>query len=72
MGLSQNDMLLSIILIIIMGAVVICAEKKDLIEILNRQALPIRWCIYIFAIIVIIMFGVYGELSEQAFIYLQF
>lgn len=71
-GLSESDAMLLFILFLLMMILEVLGERRNLLRALNKQALPVRWLAYIVMILVIIMFGVYGELSEEAFIYLQF
>ena len=39
---------------------------------LQRQILPVRWSIYLVGIFSVILFGIYGSLTEASFIYFQF
>lgn len=46
------------------------AERKDLLALLKGCRLPVRWVVYYAALLVIILFGVYGKTGT--FIYFQF
>lgn len=72
LGLGREDMLLAIVLVIFLIVVEMIQRKKDIRVKLQQQCLPIRWSVYLLLIFSIIMFGIYGDLSEASFIYFQF
>lgn len=39
---------------------------------LQRRALPVRWLVYMVGILSVVLFGIYGSLTEASFIYFQF
>lgn len=73
-GMKKPDFILAILLIILFGVVEIIEEffNIDLQQIFCRFPYGIRVSIYVFALMFVIMFGIYGNLSESSFIYLQF
>jgi len=73
LGLSWKQMMIALISIAIMISISTMQEKFSLREKLSNQTLWFRWSIYIIAIFVIAVFGVYGPgYSGQQFIYMQF
>lgn len=74
MGLTyQTVILLGIGLLILLLADLCKYKKIDLIEVICRQGLWLRWLVYLFGIFGILIFGVYGPgYDAQAFIYFQF
>ena len=62
MGLSREDLVIALIgIIIVFIGDVILEKKPDFIEKIPSLALPLRWAIYYFVIIMIVVFGAYGE-----------
>ena len=55
---------------------VICdllAERGSVLAGLERQALPVRWAVYLALMFAVIIFGVYGpNYDAAAFIYFEF
>ncbi len=64
------DFATAILLIVFLQLVELIERKERVIDILNRRNAIVRWAVYYFIIIVIILFGQF-ELSSQ-FIYFQF
>jgi len=73
LGLSAADYIIAaagLTLLIIIGTL---QKKTDIRELLERRALPVRYCIYLAIVFSIIIFGAYGEGYDAAqFIYNQF
>lgn len=46
--------------------------KKNMVKLLNNQSFVFRWLVYLSIVMVIIIFGVYGDRNIQEFIYFQF
>ena len=46
--------------------------RKGLINLLDEQSIIFRWSVYMSIVLVIIIFGVYGDRDIQEFIYFQF
>ncbi|MBE6072833.1 MAG: MBOAT family protein [Clostridium butyricum] len=73
LGLNVPEFVLVIISIIILILIDYLKTKFDLLDKLSKQNLIFRWCIYIIAVLSILLFGVYGSgYSVQQFIYAQF
>lgn len=73
LGLNPSEFILSIISIIILIVIDYLKTKYDLLDELSKQNIVFRWCIYIIAVLSILLFGVYGSgYSAQQFIYSQF
>ena len=73
LGLSWKQFMISIIGIAVLIMVSMLQKKFSIREKLASQTLWFRWSIYLTAILVIVIFGVYGPgYSGQQFIYMQF
>lgn len=64
------DFILSCVLIAALMVADLFCEKMNPCFILKKRALPVRWATYLFMLLSIILFGVYGNLTN--FIYFQF
>jgi alginate O-acetyltransferase complex protein AlgI len=71
-GLKTNEFKVIILSILLLFAGELLHLKYNLIELLNKQGLIFRWSFYISIVIVIVLFGVYGDENIQEFIYFQF
>ena len=73
LGLDRADFTVALAAL---GVLIVCdvlAEKRDQVEALERQALPLRWTAYLLLAFTIIIFGIYGPKYESAaFIYFAF
>jgi hypothetical protein len=71
-GLKENEF--TFLVFSIFGLIFIerFHRKKSLFKILNKQVMSLRWGVYIFVGVFIILFGVYGETIGSEFIYFQF
>ncbi len=69
-GVSDFDLLLSLILIVFVMVVSYYQEKIGLSGFFKKRSLLVRWSIYYTAIIIIVCLGVYE--STKPFIYFQF
>ena len=73
LGLNSKEFLAGVIGIVIILIINTLETKINVIDNLLKQNLLFRWFIYIFTILIILIFGVYGlGYSEQQFIYFQF
>ncbi len=72
LGLENQDLILSFILIVFLILVDVVSSKWNIYECIQKLILPVRWAIYMAGIFVIILFGIYGDLSAESFIYFQF
>ena len=68
-GLSKNDLILSVILIFFLETIHFIQSKKSLSEIFMQKPSYVRWSIYCRFIIVILFLGVF---ENRQFIYFQF
>lgn len=73
-GLDVANWVIVIAMIVIMFVVGVIHERNISIrEVLSRQILIVRWTVYLAAILIVLVFGVYGtEYDAAAFIYQQF
>ena len=69
LGLKRYDLLIALVSIILMETVHIIQRKKEIRKILLSKSPVIRWGLYISAVFIILLFGVF-HLKE--FIYFQF
>lgn len=72
LGMQKEDFVFSIILIVLLMILEYLHTKTDLYEFIQNRPLPVRWTIYMAGIFIVILFGVYGTLSANSFIYFQF
>ncbi|AOR23079.1 MBOAT family O-acyltransferase [Clostridium taeniosporum] len=73
LGLNSSEFIIAIIGIVIVMFIDNLQKKENLIEIFNTQNFVFRWAVYVFTIIIICIFGIYGSgYSAQQFIYFQF
>lgn len=74
MGTSAQEFIFSIIVICIFMILEWIQEygKADLLTKFNHMPVVVRYAVYIFALMFLIMFGVYGSLSPESFIYQKF
>jgi len=66
---SNNDFVFGLILVVFLYAVEYLNEKYDLVSVVGKKHIVLRWALYIAAIFFVISFGVFEELE---FIYFQF
>ena len=71
LGLSSGNFNLSVILIVSLLLIEFINKHYPLRDLFNQQIRPIRWLTYVSLILIIILYGVYGEDSPE-FIYFQF
>ncbi len=69
---NNNELVLSFILIGIIALFDITNTKISIINAVEELVLPIRWLIYLTVLFTIIMFGRYGSLTSDSFIYFRF
>lgn len=64
-------LLIAIAMLIVID--ILIYNKVNMVERIEKRSLIIRWPIYIFLLVVILIFGIYGPgYSEAQFIYFQF
>lgn len=73
LGLNPPEFMLSLICIIVLIVIDYLKTKCDVLEKLSNQCFLFRWSVYIFAVLFLLLFGVYGSgYNAQQFIYSQF
>ncbi len=73
LGLSQNEWIISILALELLFVVSFMRERGANAMSIVSQKLPIRWLVYLYLMISIIVFGMYGPgYSANAFIYAGF
>ncbi len=73
LGIGQRNFLALILCIVLMAIVEHFQEKGNMREMLFRQHIIVRWCIYLGAIALVAVLGVYGPgYSATQFLYGQF
>ena len=72
LGMNKQDMIFSIVMIVLLILVDVFKGKYDLYEIVQRMHFTIRWTLYLLGIFSVILFGYYGDLTEGAFVYFAF
>lgn len=75
LGLNHTEFWIAVISLVVLLIVDVIRYKKDmqLYEYLNTKMLPLRWGVYIFLIVAIYVFGIYGFAYDAAqFYYFQF
>lgn len=72
LGIKWYELCFSIMLIGVIFIMDIISEQNSMIDIIERQILPIRWIIYLGFLFALILFGMYGSLAADSFIYVSF
>ena len=70
-GLKENEFSLLMLTILSLVFIERYHRKQSLFKILNQQAMPFRWAVYVCIAVFIVLFGVYGETIASEFIYFQ-
>ena len=69
----EDTVILLIAIAILIVIDILIYNKVNMVERIEKRSLIIRWPIYIFLLVVILIFGIYGPgYSEAQFIYFQF
>ena len=72
-GMDQPDFTVALVTLAVLAVCDLLAERADVLAGLERQALPLRWLVYLLLMFAVIIFGVYGpEYDAAAFIYFEF
>ena len=71
-GMDQYDLYVSFFVILLLFFIELCSQKFNLYEILQSRNFMVRWSLYIILILIIMVFGIYGDYDESQFIYFQF
>lgn len=69
-GLNQYHMTVVLLAIMLLWGIDLMQEKMKIRDELAKQMLPFRWCVSILAVLIILIFGLYGPgYDATAFIY---
>lgn len=66
---KNHNVVLGVLLIVILFVIEYLHAKYDLLRSFNKQNIIFRWTVYLIAVMVVLILGVY---SQEAFIYFQF
>ena len=72
LGIKANEWYLSCAMILLALVMDVFSEHCSISEWIEQRTLLIRWLIYLVFLFAIILFGVYGSLTAQSFIYVSF
>jgi hypothetical protein len=72
MGMDQKDFYISIISLFLLVAVHWFQRDRNLYLKLQQQWTPIRWGVYLGILLIVMIFGIYGNEKQADFIYFQF
>jgi len=72
LGLGRREFKIALISIFVLLAANLLETKFDLMNLLRKQALIVRWGFYISLALYILFYGVYGGNEKAVFIYFQF
>lgn len=73
MGMTGKELLVAAFFILLFGCISTLQQKMQVRELIARQNLPVRWAIYIAAIFIVLIFGVYGPgYDASAFVYMAY
>ena len=72
-GMDRPDFIVAAASLAVLVICDLLAERGDVLAGLERQALPVRWAVYLALMFAVIIFGVYGpNYDAAAFIYFEF
>ena len=72
-GIGRQNFIALILCIILLAVIEHWQEKGNMREMLSRQHMIVRWCVYLGAIALVAVLGVYGPgYSATQFLYGQF
>lgn len=72
-GLDRKEVFLAAVCILIFGMISIIQQRMSVRDFIARQNLPVKWGIYIAAVLTIVIFGVYGAgYDASAFVYMAY
>mgnify|MGYP003667452434 FL=1 len=72
LGLVWREFKIAIIAILVLLGANILERKYNLLDLLRKQNLVIRWAFYLVLTLYVLFYGVYGSNEKAAFIYFQF
>ena len=72
-GMDRPDFIVAAVSLTVLVICDLLAERGSVLAGLERQALPVRWAVYLALMFAVIIFGVYGpNYDAAAFIYFEF
>ena len=71
-GFKSNEFIVIVCSILLLFIFEYFHFNKNMVKFLNNQSIVFRWLIYLGIVLVIVIFGVYGDRNIQEFIYFQF
>lgn len=72
-GLTNKELTLAMLCILLFGIISVMQQRMSVREFIARQNIPVRWAIYLMAIVAVVIFGVYGEgYDASAFVYMAY
>ena len=71
-GITTQEWYFSLAMLALMGVVDLVNEHISLVDLIERQFFMVRWGVYLLLIFITILFGMYGSLSAESFIYVSF
>lgn len=72
LGLEERELKIAIISIIVLLIANLMERKFNLMNLLRKQHIIMRWGFYTFFVLYILFYGIYGDSDKAAFIYFQF
>ncbi len=72
LGIAMHELILSLCLILVTIVTDIISEHIALPDLIEKAVLPVRWLIYLILLFALILFGMYGSLAADSFIYVSF
>lgn len=72
LGMDKFDIVVSAVMVLFLIIVENIQEKVNVPEVLHKEPALTKWLVYCSAIIIILLFGVYGDANSSQFIYFQF
>lgn len=72
LGLNRTEFKIAYISILVLLLANLLERKYNLMDLLKRQHIAVRWIFYLILIQYILVYGVYGSNEKAAFIYFQF
>ncbi|WP_394332503.1 MBOAT family O-acyltransferase [Maribacter orientalis] len=71
-GMDQYDLYVAFFVIILLFIIELFQQKFNLYKKLQSQKIVFRWSLYLCLILLVMVFGIYGDYDESKFIYFQF
>ena len=72
LGLNKPQLIAGLIAVFILAAIELIKGKINIIDYMKRQKFGVWWTVIILMTVAILIFGMYGNMETQQFIYFQF